>query len=68
MKRLSCPICKRMTCWEGNPYRPFCSKRCKLMDLAAWIGEEYSIRGESVDTSFHEANEPTPGISEERKI
>jgi len=67
MKRFSCPICKRMTCWEGNPHRPFCSERCKLMDLASWIGEEYSIRGESVDPSSHDVNGAANSVSEERK-
>jgi endogenous inhibitor of DNA gyrase (YacG/DUF329 family) len=30
---------------ENNPYRPFCSERCKLIDLGAWLGEQYRIPG-----------------------
>jgi endogenous inhibitor of DNA gyrase (YacG/DUF329 family) len=29
-----------------NDYRPFCSERCKLIDLGAWASEEHSIPGE----------------------
>jgi endogenous inhibitor of DNA gyrase (YacG/DUF329 family) len=38
-----CPICKKETEWEGNEYRPFCSERCKLIDLGRWAGEKYRI-------------------------
>jgi len=30
---------------EANKYRPFCSERCKLIDLGAWAEEKYSIPG-----------------------
>lgn len=40
---IRCPICLRETHWEGNPYRPFCSERCKLVDLGKWMLEEYRI-------------------------
>jgi endogenous inhibitor of DNA gyrase (YacG/DUF329 family) len=42
--KVKCPICKKLTQWEGNPYRPFCSKECKLADLYGWLNEEYSIK------------------------
>lgn len=38
-----CPRCGERVRWEGNPYRPFCSERCKLIDLGRWIDEEYRI-------------------------
>ena len=43
--RIRCPVCRRMTTWEENPWRPFCSERCKLIDLGAWASEEYKIPG-----------------------
>ncbi len=43
MKRVICPKCRNETTWTGNPYRPFCSKRCKLIDLGSWIDERYAI-------------------------
>jgi endogenous inhibitor of DNA gyrase (YacG/DUF329 family) len=41
-----CPICKKKTTWEENPWRPFCSERCKLVDLGEWVSEGYKIEGE----------------------
>ena len=43
--KIKCPICKNITTWEENPNRPFCSERCKLIDLGAWASDEYSIQG-----------------------
>lgn len=40
---MRCPICKRETPWEGNPYRPFCSERCKMIDLDNWLSGRYRI-------------------------
>ncbi len=45
MMVVRCPTCKKETEWEGNPFRPFCSERCKNIDLAAWASEEYRIAG-----------------------
>jgi endogenous inhibitor of DNA gyrase (YacG/DUF329 family) len=39
-----CPICQKDSVLEeSNPYRPFCSKRCRMIDLGQWINESYSI-------------------------
>lgn len=38
-----CPHCKQKTHSENNPFRPFCSERCKLIDLGTWAEEGYSI-------------------------
>lgn len=38
-----CPRCKQAATWHDNPYRPFCSERCKLIDLGAWASEDYKI-------------------------
>jgi len=32
--------------WEGNEHRPFCSDRCRLLDLGEWASERYRIPGE----------------------
>jgi uncharacterized protein len=40
---VNCPNCGGSTTWEGNEWRPFCSQRCKLIDLGSWISEEYVI-------------------------
>jgi uncharacterized protein len=43
---IKCPTCKTETAWEGNPDRPFCSERCRLVDLGAWIDGEYRVPAE----------------------
>ncbi|MDO4700855.1 MAG: DNA gyrase inhibitor YacG [Moraxella sp.] len=45
-----CPRCHRLARWQDNPYRPFCSERCKLIDLGAWASESYHIS--TSDTPF----------------
>jgi endogenous inhibitor of DNA gyrase (YacG/DUF329 family) len=32
--------------WNAAPYRPFCSERCRLIDLGAWLSEQRGIPGE----------------------
>lgn len=41
--KIKCPVCRRTTTWEENPWRPFCSERCRLTDLGRWASEEYRI-------------------------
>ena len=41
--KVKCPKCGVLVQWEGNEWRPFCSKRCKLLDLGAWASEEYGV-------------------------
>ena len=40
---MQCPICKKETEYTGNPYRPFCSERCKTIDLGKWAGGQYRV-------------------------
>jgi len=51
MRVLKCPQCATTVDWSANPYRPFCSERCRMIDLGAWLGEKYAIPGEPVDES-----------------
>lgn len=47
MKRIRCPTCRREVEWsENSAFRPFCSERCRLIDLGAWFSEEHAIPGE----------------------
>jgi endogenous inhibitor of DNA gyrase (YacG/DUF329 family) len=48
-KEIPCPRCGARREWSGNPYRPFCSERCKLIDLGGWLSEANAIPGEAVD-------------------
>jgi endogenous inhibitor of DNA gyrase (YacG/DUF329 family) len=41
---VSCPQCGKTTPWStANPFRPFCSERCKTIDLGGWATEAYRI-------------------------
>jgi endogenous inhibitor of DNA gyrase (YacG/DUF329 family) len=42
-KQHRCPLCGRPIQYEGNPFRPFCTQRCKMIDLGAWLKEDYRI-------------------------
>ena len=39
---MKCPICKKEVA-EGEPDFPFCSERCRLIDLGNWATEKYKI-------------------------
>jgi uncharacterized protein len=46
-----CPTCSRSVEWtEASRWRPFCSERCRLIDLGAWAAEQHVIPGEVVET------------------
>jgi endogenous inhibitor of DNA gyrase (YacG/DUF329 family) len=40
---VTCPTCKKSGDWFATPWGPFCSKRCKLIDLGKWLGGEHVI-------------------------
>ncbi|EKD9546434.1 DNA gyrase inhibitor YacG [Salmonella enterica] len=41
---VNCPTCGKPVIWEEiSPFRPFCSKRCQLIDLGEWAAEEKRI-------------------------
>ena len=42
-----CPQCGAESLWDvANKFRPFCSERCKLIDLGAWASETYRVPAE----------------------
>ncbi len=45
--RVKCPTCRREIDWSDAPFKPFCSERCRMIDLGAWLSEQHSIPGES---------------------
>lgn len=43
-----CPACGGESVFSArNPYRPFCSQRCKNLDLGAWASESFRVPGEA---------------------
>jgi endogenous inhibitor of DNA gyrase (YacG/DUF329 family) len=45
---------------DENRYRPFCSERCKLIDLGAWASDRYAIPGSNSDRADESSAEGTP--------
>ena len=49
IQKVKCPQCKTPVKWsEDNSFRPFCSKRCQLLDLGAWASGRNKIAGSSL--------------------
>ncbi|WP_115220277.1 DNA gyrase inhibitor YacG [Legionella donaldsonii] len=64
LKKIACPTCGKKNTWcPENTFKPFCSERCKLIDLGEWARETRKIPGDSVDPTSsdingsHDANE-----------
>ena len=53
---LKCPICKKEVVL-GEPDFPFCSERCRLIDLGAWLSEQHAIPGKEAE--FEEDGAPS---------
>lgn len=47
---VDCPTCGTKVEWKPeSTFRPFCSERCKQIDLGAWAQEKYVVPGQPVD-------------------
>ena len=47
MPTFACPTCNKPVEWSAaSKWRPFCSERCRLIDLGAWMSEQHSIPGD----------------------
>lgn len=43
-RTVNCPRCGTPVLWgTESPFRPFCSERCKMIDLGAWANEQYRV-------------------------
>jgi len=63
-----CPNCKKLAPWEGNPWRPFCSERCRNLDLGKWATGAYRVPGPPVSEPSEMHGEVDPfDASEETK-
>ncbi len=40
---VKCPTCRKAGVWFAGSYGPFCSRRCKLVDLGKWFSEEHTV-------------------------
>jgi len=49
-RSVACPACGKPSLFApANPWRPFCSERCRLTDLGAWANEDYKIPAKEED-------------------
>ncbi len=64
-KQTRCPTCRKQGDWFAGPYGPFCSRRCKLVDLGKWLGEEHvlsqPLRPEDLEEGLNAPDEDPTG-------
>lgn len=49
-RTVKCPTCGKAIEWSTeNAWRPFCSERCRKIDLGAWASDEYRVPGSEPD-------------------
>ena len=53
---MKCPICKKDVA-PGDPEFPFCSERCRILDLGNWAAEKYVIPGPPEPGQGHKPDE-----------
>lgn len=64
---VDCPVCSRRTEFSpANRWRPFCSERCKLIDLGQWANDRYAIPGDTPDPE-DPSQRPSPDTSPPRR-
>ena len=57
-KTVKCPTCQKDVEWnEQSKWRPFCSERCRLIDLGQWLEEDYRVAGDSVPNGDMDNNQ-----------
>tara|TARA_B100002049_G_scaffold183085_1_gene140047 strand:- start:274 stop:504 length:231 start_codon:yes stop_codon:yes gene_type:complete len=61
--KVNCPICSTQVEWsQESPYRPFCCKKCQLIDLGEWASEERKIE------TAHSPEKDTRHLPDEEEI
>jgi len=66
MKKIdvTCPTCKKKFNYYSSDFRPFCSERCRLIDLGQWLSESYTVpvekltedEAQTLEQLIHEKN------------
>jgi endogenous inhibitor of DNA gyrase (YacG/DUF329 family) len=65
-RQIKCPQCGRLTVYsKENSFRPFCSERCRLLDLGAWASEEYKVPTKEHADFAHPDLEPDTDLDSE---
>lgn len=58
---LQCPRCRAVGKWFAAPWGPFCSERCRLIDLGQWFNEEHRLSRELRPGDFDGYDDLEPG-------
>lgn len=57
-KVVACPTCGKPVTWtEEAKWRPFCSERCRLIDLGEWLQESHRIPGDKSAAEYEDEND-----------
>lgn len=67
-KSIKCPACKKTGDWFATDFGPFCSKRCKLVDLGKWFSEEHVVSEPLRPDHFKGFDELPPGEHLDRPV
>ena len=67
MPLVKCPTCGKETEFSGNPFRPFCSERCQLLDFGAWADEKFALPAENAELTEEDLKEIEKMLSEQNK-
>ena len=60
-RAVACPACGKPAAYgPANPHRPFCSERCKMIDLGAWASESYRVPAEEQRAGDEEPSATPP--------
>jgi hypothetical protein len=55
--KVNCPTCKKSISWgPESPFRPFCCKRCQLIDLGEWSNEKMAIPSDNAQSKTPQSN------------
>jgi endogenous inhibitor of DNA gyrase (YacG/DUF329 family) len=61
---VKCPTCGKETPFQGNPFRPFCSERCRLLDLGNWVSGTYRVPVQTPEEDEDGASKQSEGPTE----
>lgn len=62
---VACPRCGKEHQWDtNNSFRPFCSERCKMIDLGKWANEEYRVAQPADQDEQDFTESPSPGLTQ----
>jgi len=59
--QVRCPTCRKTGAWFTGGFGPFCSKRCRLIDLGKWLGGEHAISEPLRPEHFEQFADLPPG-------